>query len=299
MKTMAEPSLESLRQEIDRIDDAIHDLLMARTDVVERLAGRAVKGDGVPLRPGREAKVLRRIIRRHSGAFPRGVLIRIWREMFGAMNRLQGRFDIGVLAIDGDPGYVNLARDHFGADSVLSQYGSVGGVMKGVREGDIALGVVPMPQRDETDPWWRTLSAEGARKVRIVGRLPFGARPPGEFRDREALVVAQLEPDSTGEDRSYVMFEPGEGTSRDRIATLFGDAGLSPLSIATGIDSTDFGRRLHLVEVEGHVPGGDARLEAVRRAAGGDVGIITVIGAYAVPFTDAEVADGASAATEA
>ncbi|MEX2642967.1 MAG: chorismate mutase [Acetobacterales bacterium] len=288
---MSEASLDSLRQEIDRIDDAIHDLLMARTEVVEQLAARAFKGNGVALRPGREAKVLRRLVRRHRGKFPRGVLLRIWREMFGAMNRLQANFDIGVFVDEQHRDSIKLARDHFGSFSDIRTYGSVGGVMKGVREGDISIGVVPLPQRDEVDPWWRTLSAEGARKVRIVGRLPFGRRERGDDPDLEALVVAQLEPDETGEDRSYVMFEPGEGISRDRIATLFRGAGLEPAFIATGIDSTDFDRRLHLVEVEGHIVPGDPRLDAARRTAGDAIGVITIIGGYAVPFTAEEVAD--------
>ncbi|MFM7416430.1 MAG: chorismate mutase, partial [Alphaproteobacteria bacterium] len=65
----ADPALQALRAEIDALDDAMHDLLMRRAGVVARMAAsRAKVGAGSPLRPGREAAVLRRLLARHSGA---------------------------------------------------------------------------------------------------------------------------------------------------------------------------------------------------------------------------------------
>ena len=63
-------SLEKLRQEIDRIDDTMHDLLIQRSQVAEKIG--ELKGDGAVslLRPGREAEILRRIVSRHQGKFP-------------------------------------------------------------------------------------------------------------------------------------------------------------------------------------------------------------------------------------
>ncbi|MBJ7251796.1 MAG: chorismate mutase, partial [Acetobacteraceae bacterium] len=70
--------LQALRAEIDALDDAMHDLLMRRGAVVARMAGSRTKsGAGSPLRPGREAAVLRRLLGRHSGALSRGAVFRI------------------------------------------------------------------------------------------------------------------------------------------------------------------------------------------------------------------------------
>ncbi|MEN9499161.1 MAG: hypothetical protein RIS83_980, partial [Pseudomonadota bacterium] len=66
---IADPALQALRAEIDALDDAMHDLLMRRAAVVARMAAsRAKTGGGSPLRPGREAAVLRRLLGRHQGA---------------------------------------------------------------------------------------------------------------------------------------------------------------------------------------------------------------------------------------
>ncbi|MBV9913984.1 MAG: chorismate mutase, partial [Sinobacteraceae bacterium] len=55
--------LNELRAELDRIDDALHDLLMARAETVEEVGALRAKGN-VPLRPGREAAILRRLLQR-------------------------------------------------------------------------------------------------------------------------------------------------------------------------------------------------------------------------------------------
>ena len=72
---LAAPTLGDVRAELDRIDDALHDLLMERAAVVGRLAEGRLKGPAV-LRPGREAAILRRLLARHRGALPPAAVVR-------------------------------------------------------------------------------------------------------------------------------------------------------------------------------------------------------------------------------
>src|SRR4051812_36587391 len=79
----AQPNpLAAARAEIDALDDALHDLVMRRAEVVARLAAsRAKAGSPSPLRPGREAMILRRLLGRHHGALPANALVGLWREL--------------------------------------------------------------------------------------------------------------------------------------------------------------------------------------------------------------------------
>ena len=82
----AEPTLEALRAEIDAIDENLHRQIMHRAEVALRIGALKNSDGGEPdlMRPSREAEVLRRLIARHEGAFPRAVIVRLWREIMGA-----------------------------------------------------------------------------------------------------------------------------------------------------------------------------------------------------------------------
>ena len=60
-----ESPLAALRDEIDEIDDTIHDLLMRRMALANRISEtkRARGATGALLRPAREAAILRRLQR--------------------------------------------------------------------------------------------------------------------------------------------------------------------------------------------------------------------------------------------
>jgi chorismate mutase-like protein len=109
------PSLDALRREIDEIDIAVHDLLMRRTSLGEKIG--EVKGEGTAfIRPGREAQILRRLIARHSGPFPKVVVVRVWREIISALAALQGSFAVAVYVPAGaGEGLRALARAHYGS----------------------------------------------------------------------------------------------------------------------------------------------------------------------------------------
>ena len=121
----ADPALQALRAEIDALDDAMHDLLMRRAAVVARMAAsRAKNGAGSPLRPGREAAVLRRLLARHSGALSGGAVVRIWRHIFMAHTAIQGAFTAAVAASGEAAPTLALAREHFGTATPLTQFAS-------------------------------------------------------------------------------------------------------------------------------------------------------------------------------
>ena len=65
------PSLATLRQEIDSIDEQVHRLLMQRGEIIDRLiAVKQTQEVGSAFRPAREADMMRRLVQRHRGILP-------------------------------------------------------------------------------------------------------------------------------------------------------------------------------------------------------------------------------------
>ena len=277
--TSSEPSLDSLRQQVDRIDDQLHDLIMARCQLVERMGG--LKGEGLAIRPGREAAVLRRLVARHSGAFPKAALVRIWREMIGALLGVQQPLSIAVAQAERGDGFIELTRNYFGVVWPVASIPSAGQVIKLVSEGQASIGVVPLPGHGPggAEPWWVALTGERDTIPRVVSRLPvypIDTRP----EPLEALVIARRGHDDTGLDRTLVVAETGASTSRDRVRALFAAAGFEPTEILA-VHTVD-GTVLHLVEVDGWIGPADSRLAALVRD---PVRHASVIGGYPVPLS--------------
>ena len=281
------PSLDDLRREIDEIDTRIHDLLMERAEVGRRVG--EVKGSGGPyIRPGREAQILRRLIARHSGPFPHRVVVRLWREIVSAFSAMQGPFAIAASAPDGGPDLAPLARDHFGSESPIQRHGSSAGVLRSVTDGVATVGVLPVPRDDDGDPWWRVLSRDGEARPRIVARLPFAA--PKQRGDlTEALAVALIPQEESGEDRSYVILEARAQISRSSLMSRFAAVGLEIVGICLWTDGPD--RRLHLVELEGYLAEDDPRLAQLTGEGAEAIDHIWAVGGYAVPLGPAALAE--------
>lgn len=276
-------SLDRVRREIDRIDDQIHDLLMQRAGLVEQIA-RAKAPGGVALRPGREAAVLRRLIGRHKGPFPVPALVRIWREIMGALVGLQQPFTVAVYQPDRGAGYLELARNHFGVVCPQVAHQSPGHVVRAVADGAASVGLVPIPGAADVEPWWLALTTASGNLPRIVARLPVLVQEPAAGRPEslEAFVIACRDPEPTGDDRTLVAVETAPDISRDRLRTAFTAAGMEVTALSATHKFEDAWR--HLVEVEGHVPDNDPRLADLVQSRD-PVDHARVIGGYAIPLS--------------
>jgi chorismate mutase len=281
----AKTSLDDLRREIDRVDDAIHDLLMRRTEIVKEL--RVVKGGGgAPIRPGREAQVLRRLIARHRGPFPKPVIARMWRDIIAALTELQGPLAVAVHAPEGGPDLRRRARDHYGTLTPITSYESELGVLRAVTDGRATIGVLPLPQSDDDDPWWRSLASDKRETPRIIARLPFVSMEPSPGDGVEGLAVAMAPHEESGLDRSFLVVETAEQVSRDALTHLLTTAGIRVLDIKHWEDQPE--QRLHLIEVEDFLAAGDKRLAELERD--GEELKSWVVGGYAVPLSAEELA---------
>lgn len=252
-------SLDHVRREIDRIDDKLHDLLMERAGLVERIASAKAPG-GIALRPGREASILRRLLARHAGPFPRSALVRIWREVMGALVGLQQPFTIAVYQPERGAGYIELARNHFGVVWPQIVHLTPGHVVRMVADGQATVGLVPIPGAADAEPWWLALTSDAGNLPRVVSRLPILApeSTTGRAEPLEAFVVACRDPEETGDDRTLIAVETAPDISRDRLRAAFTAAGLE-LSVMVATHRSE-GIWRHLVELSGFVTDADPRL---------------------------------------
>jgi chorismate mutase len=271
-------TLASLRTELDRLDDALHDLLMERAAVVEKVGALGAKGR-VALRPGREADIIRRLLRRHSGKLPRRVLPRLWRELFAATTAMQGPYVIAVCEVQQGSGYVTAAREHFGMLTPMRTHRSPAQALAEVSAGTATVAVLPMPAEEEaaSTAWWTALLQRDEPRIHVVARLPFWSPRAEGASTVRALVVATVPPDPSQHDRSLIGLELPLDMSRARLAAAMAEAGFSVGGTILRRDPYD-PMALVLVDVDGLVTDGDPRLArlATRRPP-------VVLGAYAVP----------------
>jgi chorismate mutase len=278
---MDSPDLEVLRQEIDAIDGELHQLIRRRAALVDRISASKPAG-GLALRPGREAQVLRKRLALHDGGFPVGAIYRMWREMMCAFTLLQTPdIRVAICRPSDQPGFWDLARDHFGCQIPFVAHDTPAQVLAAVRANPSTVGVVPAPIEADSAPWWPLLSGRDVTLPNVVARLPFLAMPNARARGLSAFVLARMEPEESGDDRSLIAIEASTGMSRNRIAGALAKATLPPF--ASALDRVAGEVHHYLLELPGLIGDSDPRLVELEAALGTKDGRVAAIGAYAVP----------------
>ncbi len=279
-------SLDDLRGEIDRLDAAMHDLLMKRAGVVRQMAG--AKGAAPSMRPAREMEILRSLAVRHTGEMPLASVVHIWREIMAASLALQRDFKVYLPGGEDAHGLWDLARFHFGAATKLVPLGTAAEVINTLKDGDI--GVLPAPTLEDNAPWWPRLFSAEANGPQVIARLPLIEGAPGYDFPR-AFALANLTQRPTGDDATLVVALVESDADEANLAALLGGHGMSAQLLGTAPD--DGGRRFMLFETDTFIAGDDPRLGEITKPASGIVDL-KVVGGYARPI-DIAASTGASA----
>jgi chorismate mutase len=168
-------SLADLRKDIDRIDSAMHALLMERGEIVDRLiAVKKTQESGSAFRPAREADMMRRLVERHRGNLPLDTAESIWRVIISTFTYVQAPFSVHADLSAGDAAMRDSARFHFGFTVPFVPHMGAASVVAAVTESKGDLGLVPAFAVAGAGPWWAALEFDTAPK--IIARLPFVER---------------------------------------------------------------------------------------------------------------------------
>ncbi|HLB06594.1 MAG TPA: chorismate mutase [Alphaproteobacteria bacterium] len=275
----AAPRLDELRAEIDGLDERIQELLERRTELAERVSALKREAGELTLfmRPGREAAVVRRVLARHRGPFPKAALFRIWREIISGTLTLEGPLSLALEA--GPAGCSELARltsDHFGSSAPLGRCENAHAVIEALDGGTANVGIVAFPRPGERDPWWARLAKRSPAPIEVVALLPFLERT--QAPRRRALVLARTAFDESGDDLTVAALEVGEALAPEAVGDALAAAGFSAEVVA------DDGARRTLALLQGFVAPEDARFGALR--AGAVVQRLSLLGGFARPIAE-------------
>jgi chorismate mutase len=214
------PALADLRAEIDRIDEAMHRLLMERGDIIDRLiAVKKTSETGSAFRPGREAAMMRALAARHAGLLPLDTAEGIWRVIIATFTYVQAPFAVHADVSGGDAPMRDTARFHFGFSVPYRPHESAAAVIAAVAAARGDLGIFRLDQGVSAGAWWRDLV--GDTRPKVIARLPFIERP-GHPAGTPVFVVSKPLADAAVRDVVLyaASFERWGGKEQSAVAAL-------------------------------------------------------------------------------
>ena len=281
--TFQSNTLDDIRKKIDELDNRIHDTLMERADLVLQVGEEKRKNNIQIVQPAREARMIRRLLDRHSGVLPRMAVVRIWRELVGAVSLLQTGLQAAIAMPDGQNDYWNLARDYFGSCLPFQKTSTSIAAISMLNENKTTFAVVPWPSNEEDQPWWTYLTASSDKPLQIIVALPHGLDPDVETPDIRALVVSKSGFDSSGDDNSFLLIQCAANISRGKLIDLAKNSGLTALGLFSKRNTSPSMPSLHLMEVQDYVVSGDNRLKSFLDSIEDNGANIICMGGYPVP----------------
>ncbi|MBQ25067.1 prephenate dehydratase [Alcanivorax sp.] len=143
-------SLDSLRNQIDELDQKLQDLLNERATLAHKVAEVKTATDPNPVfyRPEREAQVLRRVKERNQGPLDGETMARFFREVMSACLALEQRMKVAFLGPEGTFTQ-QAALKHFGHAVESLPLGAIDEVFREVESGAANYGVVPVENSTE------------------------------------------------------------------------------------------------------------------------------------------------------
>lgn len=284
---MQDMTIQELREQIDIVDDQMHDLLMHRVNLVEQIGRlKAEQSDAAvsfPLRPKREIEIMRRLWNRHKGSLDKDVMIRIWREIISACVNLQSQVTIAVFMPERGMGNLEIARDYFGAYTSMISCRSVSLVLKELTQGEANVAILSLND-DKQTCWWYTVAQEYKRSVNVFLKLPLTGPGHGRGDGRSAYALSKLPYEETGADKTLLVAETDGTLSLSTLDLLLKAQGVATNAICDTY-MPDMMRKAYLFEVEGFLSDKDERLNALIEKENGKITRLRVIGGYPVELS--------------
>jgi chorismate mutase / prephenate dehydratase len=258
--------IETIRREIDGIDATMLSLAAERLQLADKLVAAKAPQAGLPIRPGREVAMLRRLVANAPAPLERELVVEVWRALIAASLRRQRVIDVAVGGNPKDFKLFDLARRHFGARARIDFAGEPTDALKKAADNPQSLvAVTPWPGAPNVGAWWPALTETRYSKLYIIAALPVLRE--GEDQGPKAAVFAASPPEEAGDDVTIVMaFDRNH-----RLQRALTDSGLTGKEIARGDPKV-------LIRIDGFLGPDDPRVGSLTRFG---LESVRVLGSYA------------------
>lgn len=143
-----EPNLDSLRANIDQLDDQLVRLLNDRARCAQAIGKAKADGGLSAYAPERERQLIERLVRANQGPLPEASLRLIYKEVMSASLALESPLEVAFLGPEATFTHEATKR-HFGLSARLSARPSIAEIFADVERGRCDYGVVPIENSTE------------------------------------------------------------------------------------------------------------------------------------------------------
>ena len=270
-------TLNEIRKEIDAIDNNVHDLLIKRSELVSSVAS-AKKKEGLQIvQPAREAAMIRRLLERHQGPLPIETIIRIWRELIGAVSLLQTGLSVCVVQDDQNSRLWELAKGYFGSVVPIKCVNNEAAAISSVVEDEASFAVMPWPEQGDELPWWSHLFIK--KELSVITALPYGAENIDNM-SQKAFILSKISYMDSGNDHSLIGLELTSDIRRDNIQEQLETLGIEIINIYSAKSNFHESAKIHLVEVRGYINPNNSQLAKIEELFGENYMNAVMIGGY-------------------
>lgn len=210
--------MDTIRTEIDRVDNALLDLIAQRMELAQ--AVRHAKSGVDVWRPSREESHVRNLADKAKGVSPE-LVSRIWAELTSASLTLQGPIQLHIaLAVDAVAARA-LVRDRFGGAIPTNLYPTESAALAAAQIDPEGVAVLPAPGGMHN--WWMALGPKGATpNMNILAALPR----IGDWHWPNAVAVSKADCLPSGKDQTLLFIEQGDLGALRSAGDVFAKAGL-------------------------------------------------------------------------
>lgn len=242
-------TLDQLRDDIDRIDSEVLELLNERMDVVKQVGELKSKTGSAIYRPEREKAIIDRLASLSKGHLNRAAIEAIYLEIFAVSRNLELPERVAYLGPEGTYTH-QAAESRFGAMSEYLSMANIDGVFNSVLSGRAKYGVVPI--ENNTDGIvGETLDMLGSCDLKIVAELfmPIHhtfASACDRLSDIERIYSRDI---AFGQCRKFLSEYSLEGVERFPVESTAKAAQLASVNPGSAAICSHIGAKLHQLPI--------------------------------------------------
>lgn len=203
--------LEDLRAAIDEIDEQLLMLLRLRADLVDRVGTfKTLRYQDASqksfIRPGREASMVRDLIKKADRRYAPEAIIAIWRNIIGNSLHSEHPLTIGCIKNQEHQECYWLAREYLGSFIPIYAVEEEALLLQQLARKAFSVGFFPCPTERPGDWWAKILQLHSGHELKVFATVPFV-----DYKDSNisfpprVFAIGPVTPEPTGDDISLMV----------------------------------------------------------------------------------------------